>query len=91
MISTCSHRMLEREVESESGALQQRLEVTEEMLGERERELTEARERITSLSDELVISHGKVCITNMTAGNGHVHLRSVLRWLSFLQHVMWPF
>ena len=47
-------------MESESGALQQRLEVAEETLGQRERELTEARERISSLSDELVISQGKV-------------------------------
>ena len=55
-----SHRLLEREVESESGALHQRLDVAEETLGQRERDLTEARERITSLSDELVISQGKV-------------------------------
>ena len=34
--------------------------MTEESLGEKERELTEARERITSLTDELVISQGKV-------------------------------
>ena len=40
--------------------MQQRLEVAEETLGQRERELTEARERISSLSDELVISQGKV-------------------------------
>lgn len=56
-----SHQLLEREVESESGALQQRLEIAEGTLGEKERELAEARERITSLSDELVISQGKVC------------------------------
>ena len=54
-----SHQALEREVESESGALQQRLEIAEEALGEKERELAEARERIGNLSDELVISHGK--------------------------------
>ena len=47
-------------MESESGALQQRLEVAEETLGEKERELAEAREKISSLSDELVISRGKV-------------------------------
>ena len=52
--------MLEREAESEAGALQQRLEVAEEALGEKERELAEARERIASLTDELVISQGKV-------------------------------
>ena len=59
-LTAISHRLLESEVESESGALQQRLEVAEETLGQRERELTEARERISSLSDELVISQGKV-------------------------------
>ena len=47
-------------MESESGVLQQRLEAAEESLGEKERELAEARERISSLSDELVISQGKV-------------------------------
>lgn len=55
-----SHQLLEREVESESGALQQRLEIVEGSLGEKERELAEARERIASLTDELVISQGKV-------------------------------
>lgn len=55
-----SHQLLERELESESGALQQRLETVEESLEEKERELAEARERITSLTDELVISQGKV-------------------------------
>ena len=58
--SALSQQLLEREVESESGAVRQRLETTEELLGEKERELTEARERISSLSDELVISQGKV-------------------------------
>ena len=57
---TTSHRLLENEVESESGALHQRLEVAEETLWQRERELAEARERISNLSDELVISQGKV-------------------------------
>ena len=47
---------------SESGALQQRLERAEERLELRERELAEARERVASLSDELVISQGKVCV-----------------------------
>jgi CAP-Gly domain-containing linker protein 1 len=56
---TRSHRLLENEVESESGALHQRLEVAEETLWQRERELAEARERISNLSDELVISQGK--------------------------------
>lgn len=34
--------------------------MAEEALGEKERELAEARERIASLTDELVISQGKV-------------------------------
>ena len=55
-----SHQVLEHEVASESTVLQQRLEVMEDALGERERELAEARERIESLTDELVISQGKV-------------------------------
>ena len=58
----CSHQLLEKEVESESGALQQRLEVAEETLEMKERELAEARERISNLFDELVISQGKVCV-----------------------------
>ena len=57
---SCSHQVLEHEVASESTVLQQRLEVVEDTLGERERELAEARERIESLTDELVISQGKV-------------------------------
>lgn len=60
-MASLSHQLLEREVESESGALQQRLEIAEGSLGEKERELAEARERIASLTDELVISQGKVC------------------------------
>ena len=59
-IPQSSHQVLEHEVASESTVLQQRLEVMEDALGERERELAEARERIESLTDELVISQGKV-------------------------------
>ena len=66
-----SHQLLEREVESESGALQQRLEVAEETLGEKERELAEAREKISSLSDELVISRGKVREGKQSKHPGH--------------------
>lgn len=62
VVAPYSHQLLEREVESESGELQQRLETAEECLGEKERELAEARERITSLTDELVISQGKVVV-----------------------------
>ena len=34
--------------------------MTEALLGEKERELTEAREKITSLSEELVVSEKSV-------------------------------
>ncbi len=48
--------MLEREANEESVAVQQRLEATESLLGERERELAEAKERVGGLEEELVIS-----------------------------------
>ena len=59
---THSHHALEHEATAESSAIQQRLEVTESLLAERERELTEAREKITSLSEELVISERNVSV-----------------------------
>lgn len=54
------HSILEQESSVESIAIQQRLETTEELLAERERELAEARERVTTLSDDLLASQGKV-------------------------------
>ena len=54
------HRILEQESNAESIAVQQRLETAEELLAERERELAEARERVTTLSDDLLASQGKV-------------------------------
>ena len=54
------HRILEQESNAESIAVQQRLETTEELLAERERELAEAKERVTTLSDDLLASQGKV-------------------------------
>ena len=58
LFSLPSHRQLERETTLESSAIQQRLEVTESLLADRERELAEAIERVTSLEEELVISGG---------------------------------
>ena len=55
-----SHHALEHEATAESSAIQERLEVTEALLAEKERELTEAREKITSLSEELVVSERSV-------------------------------
>ena len=54
------HRILEQESSAESVAIQQRLETAEELLSERERELADARERVTTLSDDLLASQGKV-------------------------------
>lgn len=51
-----SHRALEREATAESSAIHQRLEATESLLAEKERELADAREKVTTLSDELVIA-----------------------------------
>ena len=55
-----SHNALEHEATAESSAIQEQLEMTEALLGEKERELTEAREKITSLSEELVVSEKSV-------------------------------
>lgn len=57
---TSQHKILEQESNTESIAIQQRLETAEELLAERERELAEARERVTTLSDDLLASQGKV-------------------------------
>ena len=51
-------------------AVQQRLEATELILAEREREVANAQEKITSLSDDLIASQGKVrricvCVTQI--------------------------
>ena len=54
------HKILEQDSNTESIAIQQRLETTEELLAERERELAEARERVTTLSDDLLATQGKV-------------------------------
>lgn len=40
--------------------MQQRLEATENLLSERERELASAQEKMSSLSDDLIASQGKV-------------------------------
>ena len=55
-----SHHALEHEATAESSVIQEQLEVTEALLAEKERELTEAREKITSLSEELVVSERSV-------------------------------
>ena len=55
-----SHHALEHEATAESSAIQEQLEVTEALLAEKERELTEAREKVTSLSEELVVSERSV-------------------------------
>ena len=41
-----SHRALEREATAESSAIHQRLEATESLLAEKERELADAREKV---------------------------------------------
>ena len=58
IVAVCaySHRVMEREATVESTAIQQQLEATESMLGERERELAVAKERMKGLEEELVIS-----------------------------------
>lgn len=60
-------KILEQESNAESIAIQQRLETTEELLAERERELAEARERVTTLSDDLLASQGKVSLSALGA------------------------
>ena len=54
------HSILEQESNAETIAIQQRLETTEQLLAEKERELTEAKERVATLSDDLLASQGKV-------------------------------
>ena len=54
------HSILEQESNAETIAIQQKLETTEQLLAERERELAEAKERVTTLSDDLLASQGKV-------------------------------
>lgn len=54
------HSILEQESNAETIAIQQRLETTEHLLAERERELAEAKERVTTLSEDLLASQGKV-------------------------------
>lgn len=54
------HNILEQESNAESAAIHQRLETAEQLLSERERELAEANETITTLSDDLLASQGKV-------------------------------
>ena len=48
---TSQHKILEQESNAESIVIQRRLETTEELLTEKERELAEARERVISLSE----------------------------------------
>ena len=64
---TSQHKILEQESNAESIAVQQRLETTEELLAERERELAEARERVTTLSEDLLASQGKVSLGAWTS------------------------
>ena len=64
---TSRHKILEQESNAESIAVQQRLETTEELLAERERELAEARERVTTLSEDLLASQGKVSLGAWTS------------------------
>lgn len=54
------HSILEQESNAETIAIQQRLETTEQLLAEKERELAEAKERVATLSDDLLASQGKV-------------------------------
>lgn len=62
------HKILEQESSAESIAIQQRLETTEELLAEKERELAEARERVITLSDDLLASQGKVSLSELVHG-----------------------
>ena len=54
------HSILEQESNAETIAIQQRFETTERLLAEKERELAEAKERVTTLSEDLLASQGKV-------------------------------
>ena len=64
---TSQHKILEQESNAESIVIQRRLETTEELLTERERELAEAREKVITLSDDLLASQGKVSLSELGA------------------------
>ena len=64
---TSQHKILEQESNAESIVIQRRLETTEELLTEKERELAEARERVITLSDDLLASQGKVSLSELGA------------------------
>ncbi len=55
-LSPTRHNLLEQETNEECASIRHQLEAAEVQLGERERQLAEARERVESLEEELVIS-----------------------------------